>query len=163
MPLWKNSDAAGSAPKFITNAATGETGTDEYGVEVIYVDGTEGYPVSTGWVRKVTVGSRTYWETLVAAKKRVFVSPLAAIMLIVDDPTTDTTPTITGYVENPGNSLGGWTVSLSINEGTAVEVTTAADGSFTYTVADALALGDYEVVATVVEFGIADSALFTVE
>lgn len=66
MPLWKNEDSVDGAPKFVTNAATGETGADEYGTAVIYVYGDEGYPVATGWARKTEVGSRTIWESLVS-------------------------------------------------------------------------------------------------
>lgn len=68
MPLWKNIRDANSAPKFITDAATGETGVQEFGTQIFYIDGTEGYPVAPGWARKTIRGSRTLWESVAAIR-----------------------------------------------------------------------------------------------
>lgn len=65
MPLWKNDNSANSAPKFVTDATTGETGMQEYGAELFFVTGVEGYPVAPGWVRRTIRGSRVYWESVI--------------------------------------------------------------------------------------------------
>lgn len=69
MPLWKNSNDANSAPLFVTNAANGNSGKQEYGTNVIYVHGVEGFPVAPGWARKLTAGGRTRWESLVPMRR----------------------------------------------------------------------------------------------
>lgn len=71
-----NRDQVEDAPKFTTNATTGESGQDEFGEAVYGVDPTEaqvaGSGVGPGWVRVVrgTGGraGRVQYETLVAMK-----------------------------------------------------------------------------------------------
>ena len=56
MALWGNKDQYSDAPKFTTDAATGETGQEEYGTEVFAVDAQEvaaGSTPHSGWVRRV--------------------------------------------------------------------------------------------------------------
>ena len=80
MPLWKNIKDANSAPKFVTDAATGETGVQEYNTQMFYISGNEGYPVSPGWARRTIKGSRTLWESVAAIRSPimdVFVKRLA--------------------------------------------------------------------------------------
>lgn len=81
MSLWKvDADVANSAPVFTADAATGRTGTQNYGntsVGVIGIFGVglaesetaraNGQPVTPGWVaRKVLSNGRIQTETLVA-------------------------------------------------------------------------------------------------
>lgn len=73
MPLWKKLNDANSAPKFIADAANGETGKQEFAKgEVVRVYGNEGYSVPPGWARKIVgTGNRSgriIWESLVALK-----------------------------------------------------------------------------------------------
>ena len=72
MALWGSNDQLNNVPKFTTNAATGESGQDEYGTTVFGVDATEAGVAGTtsGWIRK-TEGTggragRVQYETLVA-------------------------------------------------------------------------------------------------
>jgi hypothetical protein len=74
MPTYTLSDSAAGAPTFVTDATTGQTGTDEYNSEMFFFDTTEiaaeaGCP-HTGWVRKVTgTGTKAgqiQWEVIVA-------------------------------------------------------------------------------------------------
>lgn len=55
MAQFGNEDRLNDAPKFVTNAATGETGQDEYGTAVFGVDATEAAAnnLTSGWVRRV--------------------------------------------------------------------------------------------------------------
>lgn len=66
MALWGEINQANNAPKFVTNSGNGNTGIQDYGSEIIFVTGTEGYPVPPGWNRRYTRGNRVLWETLVA-------------------------------------------------------------------------------------------------
>lgn len=74
MPSWSTTDQANSAPVYVTEVETGETGIQMYGNNVFGVDKAEavvtGKGVAPGWVR-VTTGSggragRVTYETLVA-------------------------------------------------------------------------------------------------
>jgi len=73
MALFGKRDQYSDAPKFIVNAATGETGQEQFGNTVFGVDSTEVGVTDTGhsgWVR-ITEGSggrsgRTQYEVLVA-------------------------------------------------------------------------------------------------
>lgn len=56
MALWGKRDQFSDAPKFTTDAATGETGQEEYGDQVFGVDAAEvaaGDAPAVGWVRRV--------------------------------------------------------------------------------------------------------------
>lgn len=56
MSQWGNKDQFSDAPKFITDAASGETGQTRYGTDVFAVDAQEvavGTAAHTGWVRRV--------------------------------------------------------------------------------------------------------------
>ena len=73
MPLWGSEDKYANAPKFVTDAAAGETGQDEYGTNVFGVDAAEAAATNgatSGWVRRVagTGGrsGRVQYESLVA-------------------------------------------------------------------------------------------------
>lgn len=78
MALWGLTDASGSAPKYTTTAANGNTGSQDFGTVVFGVDENESQAarsdgkgsVAPGWVRKVTGtggrAGRVTHETLVA-------------------------------------------------------------------------------------------------
>lgn len=76
MPLWSNEDTANSAPKFVTNAGTGATGTAEYANTVSGFGIVESKnarlegkgSVAPGWVKSVTAGNRTRYETLAVVR-----------------------------------------------------------------------------------------------
>lgn len=56
MAQWGSNDQYSDAPKFTTDAATGETGQEEYGTQVFGVDANEvaaGNSPGVGWVRRV--------------------------------------------------------------------------------------------------------------
>lgn len=66
MAAWGKGLNANSAPKFITDNTTGETGKQEYGNQIVFVTGKEGLPVAPGWARRVSKGQRVLWESLAA-------------------------------------------------------------------------------------------------
>lgn len=82
MPLWKNSNSANSAPKFTTDTAEGQTGIQEFGEDLFYVTGAEGYGVPPGWARKRTVRGKTLWESIVAFKSGTAVILPAALQIV---------------------------------------------------------------------------------
>lgn len=76
MAQWGKADANTAAPKYTTNATTGQSGVAEFGTKVFGVNAAEAAvangPASPGWVRVVTgtggrAGRKTY-ETLVASR-----------------------------------------------------------------------------------------------
>jgi len=73
MALWGSEDKYANAPKFVTDAASGETGQEEYGTDVFGVDATEAgvtNGATSGWVRRVAGSGgrngRVQYECLVA-------------------------------------------------------------------------------------------------
>lgn len=76
MALWGKEDKQADAPKFCTNASTGESGQEEYGTNVFGIDVTEVQVTegisNAGWVRTTTGtggrAGRVTHEVLVASR-----------------------------------------------------------------------------------------------
>ena len=76
MPLWSSNSSEAGAPKFTTEASTGQTGQQEFGTSVYGYDITTSKEartlgkgsISPGYVKVVNVGARKRYETLVALK-----------------------------------------------------------------------------------------------
>ncbi len=123
MAQWGKSDANTAAPKYTTNATTGESGQVEFGTKVFGIDAAEAGvangPASPGWVRAVAgTGGRSgriLYETLVASRTLItgdaaddtlFPEPAAPVNTVlpaitgtaqVGQTLTSTTGTWTGY------------------------------------------------------------------
>lgn len=124
MTLWKKTNNANSAPKFVTDAAKGETGIQEYGDQIFLVTGSEGYPVSPGWARKTIRGSRVLWES-VATFRSPYVAPptLGTLAVSNTSPTVGQPYNATVLNRTPGSTLalsGVGAAGLSINSVTGV-------------------------------------------
>lgn len=69
---WGKTDTANSAPTYVTEIKTGESGIAQYGNTIFAVDAVEASvkdgPASPGWVRVTNKGSRKQFETLVAIR-----------------------------------------------------------------------------------------------
>lgn len=98
MAQWTNKDEANGAPKFTTNATTGESGIQEYGSEVFgYLstenDGSEGL-ASPGWVR-VVKGPSTLNSVAINAGGTGYSNTLSSFTLKDSANTTLGTGTVT--------------------------------------------------------------------
>ena len=115
MSLWGSNNISNSAPKWQTDQDTGETGNQEYGEDIIFVYGDEGYPVPPGWARrKQGTGNRKdrfMWESLATFKQtktKSFALSKPVRVLVVGDSLTAGRGAGSGSVQMDGARALSW-------------------------------------------------------
>lgn len=119
MALWGKNNIANSAPKWQTDVLNGNTGIQEYGEDIIYVYGNEGYPVAPGWARRTQgTGNRSnrfMWESLATfkpSKENSFALSTSPRVLIIADSLGAGRGAGTGAVQMDGARVLSWPTKM---------------------------------------------------